>query len=492
MAGVGEACKDWALVQNRVTAEAQGMADFGIPPQGEHVKATVTERVEQAKAEAGAKITVDWRNGQRHLDVISMPVKLLYLNPVTHRVRAQRSIDPVRNRELTDNPWGDVGQDYLAHLLSRKPSNPDQRDPDFETLVEELRASGQREPGIISPHGVLVDGNTRCVALRELGEQHILVGVLPSDTTWQDVNNVELRLQLRRDKRREYTYINRLMAIEEQLSDGHRAEDVARNFNIKPTTLQGDRWVYGLIREAIARSSHGDVSLREIDFEEHQEKLRELYREYSKLVATDRDAAEQLKESRLAAILLGNAKTTVRLVESDFHERYLESRLPAGLQSPAEAATTVAIPGLPGIAVQESSTSAKKARSLTDKLLKAKAVVASGGTVPTPEITAADRSIREAREVFDSATRLAGKNDALQKRQVAVPQRLSDASDLVQQCAAEFAEAKSKRALDEDAFDDALLELRTSLRRLAKLAARSFATPGGGVTWLLDATQDSE
>jgi hypothetical protein len=98
--------------------------------------------------------------------------------------------------------------------------------------------------------------------------------------------------------------------------------------------------------------------------------------------------------------------------------------------------------------------------------------------------------MKTARKTFDVAVKMAGQNAQLQKRQVAVPERLTDAADYVQQCAKEFAEARAKRALDEDAFDDALLTLRASLARLAKQAGRTFSSPGDGVAWLLDATRE--
>ena len=53
-----------------------------------------------------------------------------------------------------------------------------------------------------------------------------------------------------------------------------------RKINKEKATLEKDRWVYQLILEAIERSVTGNgQSLRLIDFEDHQEKLRELHRE---------------------------------------------------------------------------------------------------------------------------------------------------------------------------------------------------------------------
>lgn len=465
-------------------------AKFGVPPEGEEIRSLVEERLKIAMKEQGAKVTVEFRGEQKHLHVISMPVDMLYFNPATHRIRAQLTLDPKRKRILEDEPWGEEAQSYLHDLLRCNPSNPNQTDPDYTALQEELE-DGQREPGIITPDGILVDGNTRCAALRDLGEPHIRVGILPEDTSYLDINSVELSLQLRRDKRRPYTYINRLIAIEDELGGGRREEDVARDFNIKTSTLHQDRWVYQLINEAIDRSkTAGDAALRLVDFEEQQEKLRELYRDFTKLAKTDPDAAEQLKESRLAMVVLNYPKTTVRLAESDFHTRYLDERLPEELRPAAQESSAVAIPGLPGVEVQDGTATVKTTRALTDVLLQAKAASQASGRLDDASITAADKIVKTARKTFDVAVKLAGQNAELKKRQIAVPERLTDAADHVEQCAKEFADAKAKRALDEDAFDDALITLRASLARLAKLAGRTFSSPGDGVAWLLDATRE--
>ncbi|GAA1558977.1 hypothetical protein GCM10009678_47530 [Actinomadura kijaniata] len=468
------------------------VASFGIPPEGEKIRAIVQERLKQAMAEDGAKVTVDWRDaGQRHLYVIDMPLGMLYFNPDTHRVRAQRTLDPERNRVLEEKPWSEDAQDYLRYLLSRDPKDPNKTDPEYAALLDELEEFGQRDPGIISPNGILVDGNTRCAALRELGKEYIRVGVLPDDTTRQDINRVELALQLRRDKRRDYSYINRLIAVEEELAAGRKPEDVARAFNIKLPTLQRDRWVYELINDAIDRSrTSSGARLRLVDFEDHQEKLRELARDYANLAATDPDAAERLKEARLAMVVLNLPKTTLRLAEADFYERYLEQRLPDSLRPAAEGSSSLAVPGLEDVVIPDDSADVKAVRSLTDKLLQADAARRSADKLPQEEVSAANSVFAEADDVFETATVLAGKANQLRKRQAAVPERVTDAADYIDQCAAEFAEAKAKRALDEDAFDDALITLRDSLARLAKQAGRTFSSPGDGVEWLLDATRE--
>ncbi|MGP5387636.1 hypothetical protein [Brachybacterium tyrofermentans] len=467
------------------------MADFGIPPKGEQVNSIIDQRLRQSMNEDGAKITIDWRGEPRHLYVISMPVDLLYFNPDTHRIRAQRTLDAKRDAAIERDPWGQEAQAYLHDLLRQRPANPDQTDPEYTALMDELDDVGQREPGIVSPFGILVDGNTRAAALIDLGEQNIRVGVLPEDTSRQDINTVELSLQLRKDRRRDYSYINRLIAIDEELARGRSEADVAKDFNNKLATLQRDRWVYALILEAIDRSKTDDgATLRLIDFEEHQEKLRELHRDYTKLAKTDPDSANRLKQSRLAMVLLDFPKTSLRLAEADFHTRYLESRLPDDLKpEPVGAANGIAIPGIPGATVPGQSSDSAAAEALTSQLLRAKAMARDTKSATPEDVVQATGLVKQARKTFDEAVQLAGRNAELVKRQTAVPQRLEDAADYVTQCASEFAEAKAKRALDDNAFDDSLIALRDSLEGLARQAGRTYSAPGEGVAWLLDAVR---
>lgn len=175
------------------------------PPNADDVQKVVEERIRALDTIKGAQetVTVEWRGQQHHIPVISMPVDLLHYNPDTHRIRAQRSIDPDREQDLEADPFGESAQNYLHQLLMGDPSDPSKIDPSFTALKDDLREHGQSEPGIVTRSGVLVNGNTRQAALKELGEKNIRVGVLPPDAGHDDLQSIELSLQLRKDHRRE-------------------------------------------------------------------------------------------------------------------------------------------------------------------------------------------------------------------------------------------------------------------------------------------------
>jgi hypothetical protein len=79
-----------------------------------------------------------------------MPVDLLHYNPDTHRIRAQRSINPALERDLETDPFGESGQNYLHQLLMGDPTDPSKTDQSFTALKDDLREHGQSEPGIIT------------------------------------------------------------------------------------------------------------------------------------------------------------------------------------------------------------------------------------------------------------------------------------------------------------------------------------------------------
>ncbi|MFF6980683.1 hypothetical protein ACFZAV_23925 [Streptomyces sp. NPDC008343] len=466
------------------------LREFPPPPRAAEFSELIKKKLEEVKGAGGTRetVTVDWNEQQAHVEVVDLPLNGLYFNPSTHRIRAQRSHDAARDEALEKDPWSAESQDYLKFLIQASPTDPNLRDPDFDKLKESLDQFGQNDPGLVTHQGVLVNGNTRAVALRELGAQSMRVGVLPESFTWADINAVELSLQLRKDHRRDYSYINRLLAMEEQASLGRTPDQIAKDFRIQGKTYHQERWILSTIRELIDRSkSGGSVALRLVDFEGAQERLKELHRLYVKLESADRDQAEVLKEWRLAAILLDFSKTDVRHIDEDFLKEGLGQKLPGGDGGTRTVSDAVAIPGL-DLSVPAASSAVAEARALNDRILRASAAARSG----KPELFDNEKAqgqavLDEAKRAFDGAIEAAGRSARLRKRKQLAPARLAEACASIDQCVMDLVQARSSHSLDEEAFDEAVLKLKGSLRKLAQQAGRGLPNPGDGVAWLLEA-----
>ena len=464
------------------------------PDDAARIESLVEVRLNAVLGERGSRetVTVEWRDAVVHLPVISMPVDTLYYNPATHRIRAQRSLDPDLDVILDNDPYGDAAQGYLHQLLKGDPSDPRTTDPAFELLKADLQEHGQSEPGIVTRWGELINGNTRRAALSELQVKNIRVGVLPGDAGAEDIRSVELALQLRRDHKRDYSFMNELLAIDERIRAGRPATEIMYEFRIRQQKFDRSRWILGLVREAIDRSricdeNGGDLSLKLVDFETHQGKLEELYRAYSSLKLKDPDKADALREQRLLALILNKSKTDLRYVDSEFADTYAADLLAGthGIDS------TVTIPGL-GVTVPGASAKVDRLRSVTTKVLQARVVEAAGpaagGGVHRNALDLLDRT----REVVEAGLRKAGKDGRVLKKKLEPVDRLAEANEALEMAAAAVADARATGNYDPSSLDEALGSIRGSLVSLARIILRGQDEEFPATEWLTSLVQSPE
>ncbi len=455
------------------------------PANAVDVQNVVKQRLDAAKEDGLAEtVTIEWRGGSQVLHVISMPVKLLSYNPGTHRIRAQRTLDSVRDRNLDEAPFSEEAQDYLHHLLRGDPTNPDKVDPTFEALKDDLDKHGQTDPGIITRSGVLVNGNTRCAALRELNQDSIRVGVLPSDAGHDDIDAVELTLQLRREYKRDYTFVNALLAIDERVKAGWNADQISREFRIKKTTVDRSQWILAFIRDAIERSQvkldNGDVTaMRLIDFETHQGKLEELYRGYTGLKDKAPDDADAMREARLIAIALNKSKTDARLIEHDFGEKYLETFQPKS----TAVGPAAKIPGTK-LKVPAPAPKVAAVRAVADEVLRARAVQHADGGATSAEVMKASKTMEEVGTAVENGLDKEGRSSRLKKVRYAASDRVSEANDALALALEAVTQARSTSNFDLEDLDEPIRDLRQHLRTLARLVAREGASMPEGLQWL--------
>jgi hypothetical protein len=463
--------------------------DVQRPANYVHVREVVESRLNAARNQGGIRetVNVEWRSSQMAVPVITMPANLLSYNPLTHRIRAQRTVDSTRNAELERDPYGEAAQMYLHALLAGDPTDPSKEDTTFAALKQDLEEHGQTDPGIITRDGVLINGNTRCAALRDLSVEHIRVGVLPPDAGLDDLQSIELSLQLRRDLKRDYSFMNFLLAIDERRLAGRPAAEIQRDFRIKATTYERAVWILSFVQDVIKRSvvettDGQQVSMHLIDFEGDQGKLEELYRVYASRKTKAPDEAEALREQRLMALILDKSKTDLRLIDHDFSDLYLKKIVPeaAGAAEPAKRT-------IPGTSIPAPAPSAKVStlRALTTNLLRAKAIEKAINTVTPSEVAEAGTALEKARTALDDALEKAGKTGRIIKKRFGSVERLSDANDDLQLCIEAVAEARATGNFRPEDLNDDLAILRANLVKLSQLVSRGVEGDADGVNWLV-------
>lgn len=462
------------------------------PPNGSEIEKLVQVRIDALESLRDAKetLTVEWRGKQIHIPVISMPVDLLTYNPGTHRIKAQRSMDPVRERDLETAPWGESAQNYLHNLLMGDPAEPKKVDPSFLALKEDVRVHGQNDPGIITRAGVLINGNTRRAALKELGAANIRVGVLPPDAGYEDLQSIELSLQLRKDHRRDYSFMNFLLALDERVTSRQLVANIQRDFRITSSVFDRSQWILTFVRDAIERSKvrleDGTIAgLSLVEFESHQGKLEELYRAYIALARRSPAEADALREQRLLALILNKSKTDLRLIEPDFVRKYMRDKLPATAPS-----SPLMIPGTK-IAVSGPDSELTALQQLTNEALQARSLTSAKDAATPAEIVGAAKTLSDLDESLIKALDHAGKQARVIKRRLAAADRISDACDNIDYAIEAVAGARSTSNFDPEDLDEVLVTLKSKLAKLAMIVSRGTESTCEGITWLQSAAPSS-
>lgn len=198
-------------------------------------KEIAQKRVETS---AGEKTRINFRDGvgrNREEKVYHVPLELLRYRKENGRISAA-----VKTHELcvgTLDPRDEKAQEKLGSFL--REMGPDKTD-DLKRL---LQADGQREPGIATADGFLVNGNRRKLALTELGKENpgedqfktMKVVILPGKhdpggpPTLREIEQIENRYQLQDEGKAEYSGFDAALSMRDKEQKGYMLEEQLRD-----------------------------------------------------------------------------------------------------------------------------------------------------------------------------------------------------------------------------------------------------------------------
>ncbi|MEJ2855027.1 MULTISPECIES: hypothetical protein [unclassified Saccharothrix] len=182
-----------------------------------------------------------WPRSEKELLRVEVEVDWVRFSTTNHRTRAeQMQVVHVRDNPdlFTADPLGEEAQEAQFEILSGQEG--------FDALKADLKERGQQEPAIITADGILINGNRRSAALRSLyrKDQHLKARyvqclVLPQDATVDELVDLEAELQVARDFKQEYSWINEALLIEELYNrEGRDFGRVARRMHRDTATVR--------------------------------------------------------------------------------------------------------------------------------------------------------------------------------------------------------------------------------------------------------------
>jgi hypothetical protein len=444
-----------------------------------------------AEVGQGTAEEIRWKGGKLVLPVASVDVNLVLLSHRSHRIKAQlQSLPKVDQDVVESDPYGQQAQEIVARLLRETAG--------YEQIKNALAKDGQLNSGVLTTGGVLINANTRVVALRELRQQYVKVVVLPGDAGEKEITELELRLQMEQEVKQDYSFTSQLLFIEDLINSGNYTTlEVGRALRPSLTNSKADRKkavdlvegelrLLGLIRDVQAASGG---ALNFLYFDDNRQALIEIDQDYQKLKTTKPEEAARVKDAQLAAMIAGVDYRRLREIDAALLDTYVAPALQeSGALAPhadtllAPTAGDAVVEPLPGVddildEGEEAGAGGVSLSRLYTLLAQAKPdediTIPAGGDTP---VTLSRRAV--AADLYGALSTAIDnkKRDSRQLDDLTAPViHLKEAARVLDKAATAYADVHQRAGFDGGAFRAAVREYE---RAAAAFAATVAGTPG--------------
>ncbi len=216
-----------------------------------------------------------WPRPDKELRQVDLEVTWLRFSTLNHRTRSeQMRIADQQNRPdlFTADPNGEEAQTQQYQILADQEG--------FEDLKADLKARGQQQPAVVTAEGVLINGNRRTAALRSLfceedhqPSRYVSCLILPADANVREIVDLETELQIAREFKEDYTWVNEALLIEEIFErEGKDWNKVASRMHKDVSSVRGQfeklQQVHQLVALSKGSRHHADFVDNESAFTE--------------------------------------------------------------------------------------------------------------------------------------------------------------------------------------------------------------------------------
>ena len=180
----------------------------------------------------------EYQNRRSDLPVVRLNANLPIYRMLNFRT-CTAQLKYIRERNAADDFFSagqenDSAQDAQHRILVDFATQG--RSSSIVPIMDQLEDEEQRESLLITSRGVIVNGNRRLAAMRELFVRdpskfrhfsHVDCAVLPSNVSPEDILEIEVRLQMRAETKLPYGWIEEAIAIRKMLDAGKSRRQVA-------------------------------------------------------------------------------------------------------------------------------------------------------------------------------------------------------------------------------------------------------------------------
>jgi hypothetical protein len=205
-------------------------------------------RISQSAA-TGRHHTLPFRGSTIDLDVKRIPASVLVYRMANMRTMVMQQVE-IRSLGLDESYFSSGEENQEAQGVQHRILVEMAKDPTADIHSHLSETKEQRDPLLVTVTGVVVNGNRRLAAMRDLfaadpiaysNFSHIEVAVLPDDASEDDLSEIETRLQIAPDLRSEYGWVEEALGLRDQITRRGWPLDRAASVWGEPRATLNDR-----------------------------------------------------------------------------------------------------------------------------------------------------------------------------------------------------------------------------------------------------------
>ena len=237
------------------------------------------DRVQFLRARQGAgnkkMLLPAWPRPEKELLHVSLEATWIRFSTLNHRTRSEqmRIVNQQARPDLfTSDPLGPEAQAEQYRILVAQEG--------FQDLRSDLKERGQQQHAVVTAEGVLINGNRRAAALRSLfleddhkPSRYVSCLVLPDDANPREMVDLETELQIAREFKEDYTWVNEALLIEEVFErEGKNWNKVSSRMHMDASEVRAQYEKLQQLHQLVAMSNgtrhHADFVANESAFTE--------------------------------------------------------------------------------------------------------------------------------------------------------------------------------------------------------------------------------
>lgn len=244
-----------------------------------------------------------YRGSTQRFDVYEIPLDCLVYNPYNGRVGSVVKSYEKQSHTLDPEDPADarVIEDFLWE--SKESAN--------KATLENLRANGQINFGIVTSDGMIIDGNRRASLMNRIRRDkrysqeekdrcsYFKAVILPDSATKRDILQLETSFQMGEDAKVDYNPIEKYLKCKDLEDAGFTRDEIASFMGIQKKEVDQDLEILDLIDQYLAFFEYDGIYTMAEGHEDSFQKLNIAYKQYKAGVAnmwdyTDEDLTEML------------------------------------------------------------------------------------------------------------------------------------------------------------------------------------------------------